>query len=1015
MESMQEKWARDGTSIHSDKQMRYSHRRPAQPFEDLGSDFKQGARTAAKKGSSSQNSVKSSSQQKSKGSLPRRNALRSGDSDSEDELLLSSDRESSVDPVERRGERKIAKEKKMEQKEKPKGDDIVQKLQKQSGVLKGLSFKKRKGAESDDKSSLKENEATSSTSKDSPFEESSPTLSCKPASSTILKPVPPKDPNVHQPPSNDPTKTPIPSKMTRSSSRRNASKDATSDVQRVGKAVARQTSLKKTQSVIISDSSEDEDSPEPSTTAKVKGKVMHRIVSPSGSPEPKKRTIEAFPSLSPLSSTPVKGQPAKENATRGFPLLSPLSSQDTAEDIERTIGKGKGKAAGNKPSSNGTTPRPMPLPSPLSSQNVRNRPTGKEKRRGAGRSNDTVEDRVSRTKPFPLSLPGSDGPNSGAGPSTVKRPEKRIPDEPAVGSAERAKRRKEEASQPSTSDSEVNLVEDMDADEDYDLFFNSDVDPRTLCPYCDARLPRSPTPLLKKLITRAAEKSQPHPRPTNSLGRKAPMAVFISVCQRHRFENEILPEAESKGWPKTIDFDQLEKRVIKMKNPLKELIDDETWKDQMDEDEIAFYDHISPRSLCVFWKEALQDVKEKGSKVAANVKSQFSNFEKTQPGYYGELGSVIIHHALYELFPPSSIEPHLVAPLDPKEFIQRVLVPEVGVRLIMEDKKLIGGAGAREAVQILRDSSKYGVAMFPEDGGEWDDSSRGRKQKENGQSGLNAADAMVREKARKRRIEIAEEDRIEEKELEMAKEAEKYSRQSEAKADDPTVTTKKASRPEPRPRPKAIRKNSSTVAVDAAQASEAETDTTPHDEDDEDAMQYVDLEERKLFAELDDILDRDADSGFTSFLSRPSRAPSTENSSEPSTKTKRKARAAAEKAKAAIATDNSGEDTDVSMTSTRSRQGKRLEKRQRRPESREVSVEVVPPPTSSLKLDDDDDATPRPTRRQVQASSSIPALVARERLNKLGRTNQEPKPRDEWMNTMRKDPVSPSSWLLSDD
>ncbi|EEB94317.1 hypothetical protein MPER_06885, partial [Moniliophthora perniciosa FA553] len=122
--------------------------------------------------------------------------------------------------------------------------------------------------------------------------------------------------------------------------------------------------------------------------------------------------------------------------------------------------------------------------------------------------------------------------------------------------------------------------------------------------------------------------------------------------------------------------------------------------------------------MCVSERGAAGMLKEKGSKVAANVKSQFSNFEKTQPGYYGELGSVIIHHALYELFPPSSIEPHLVAPLDPKEFIQRVLVPEVGVRLIMEDKKLVGGAGTREAVQILRDSSKYGVAMFPEDGGE---------------------------------------------------------------------------------------------------------------------------------------------------------------------------------------------------------------------------------------------------------------------------------------------------------
>ncbi|THU77601.1 hypothetical protein K435DRAFT_812308 [Dendrothele bispora CBS 962.96] len=47
-------------------------------------------------------------------------------------------------------------------------------------------------------------------------------------------------------------------------------------------------------------------------------------------------------------------------------------------------------------------------------------------------------------------------------------------------------------------------------------------------------------------------------------------------------------------------------------------------------------------------------------------------------------------------------------------FMERILVPEVGKLLIMEDKGLEGSGGAVEAVSIMRQSSRYGVAMFPE-------------------------------------------------------------------------------------------------------------------------------------------------------------------------------------------------------------------------------------------------------------------------------------------------------------
>jgi hypothetical protein len=112
------------------------------------------------------------------------------------------------------------------------------------------------------------------------------------------------------------------------------------------------------------------------------------------------------------------------------------------------------------------------------------------------------------------------------------------------------------------------------------------------------------------------------------------------------------------------------------------------------------------------------------------------------------------------MFPPVSFDATVVAPLTPNEFIQRILVPEVGVRLIMQDKHLTGDKGTQEAVKILRDSATYGVAMFPEDGGEWGGVSAGGAG-EDRDEGMGAADMIVMERAQRRRKELQEEEREE--------------------------------------------------------------------------------------------------------------------------------------------------------------------------------------------------------------------------------------------------------------
>lgn len=142
------------------------------------------------------------------------------------------------------------------------------------------------------------------------------------------------------------------------------------------------------------------------------------------------------------------------------------------------------------------------------------------------------------------------------------------------------------------------------------------LDPKLLCPFCDTLLPEPATPHLKKLIRNALKKSRPDPRPNNPLGRKAPSALFVTICQRHQFEAEELPKADSNGWPRSIDWKKLEKRV----------------KDMRDELESFLTELRARAGVSVFWDEIQLELQKKGSRAVASVQGQFATFDKGQPG-----------------------------------------------------------------------------------------------------------------------------------------------------------------------------------------------------------------------------------------------------------------------------------------------------------------------------------------------------------------------------------------------
>ncbi|KAJ7034010.1 hypothetical protein C8F04DRAFT_956977 [Mycena alexandri] len=107
----------------------------------------------------------------------------------------------------------------------------------------------------------------------------------------------------------------------------------------------------------------------------------------------------------------------------------------------------------------------------------------------------------------------------------------------------------------------------------------------------------------------------------------------------------------------------------------------------------------------MFWINAItQLAKPHGGALGGT----FTTFHLTQPGYYGEQGTNIIHNTFSRLL---TISPESADPLTPLQLVDLVLIPEAGVQLIMEDS----GMERATAIATMFDSSKYGAKMFPDD------------------------------------------------------------------------------------------------------------------------------------------------------------------------------------------------------------------------------------------------------------------------------------------------------------
>ncbi|GBB95873.1 hypothetical protein RclHR1_26300001 [Rhizophagus clarus] len=226
-------------------------------------------------------------------------------------------------------------------------------------------------------------------------------------------------------------------------------------------------------------------------------------------------------------------------------------------------------------------------------------------------------------------------------------------------------------------------LQELPLNDDLDLDLNLDLTPKShnLCPYCDEILPDILPEKLKDQLQNLQNKSITEEE-------------RWSFCIMNHGELNIVPLGLSKGYPEYIDFNVLPSRIIKFEKDLIEIINRN----------ISSY----------YWDIASSIYKEVGYNKAKAPMMLMNRFEVFQPGYYGFSGLYIIVNTLMDLFINfNNLTKEQTYPLNPMDFIYEVLVPEVTLRLIQEDRN--NNITLEDARKILTDSVEFGVYMHSDE------------------------------------------------------------------------------------------------------------------------------------------------------------------------------------------------------------------------------------------------------------------------------------------------------------
>lgn len=132
-----------------------------------------------------------------------------------------------------------------------------------------------------------------------------------------------------------------------------------------------------------------------------------------------------------------------------------------------------------------------------------------------------------------------------------------------------------------------------------------DTDPNDLCPWCDKRMPTKASKTLQRLVLKAKQASYLAPRPSNPFGLKAPFSKYIDVCRRHEYELLELPKAAANGWPRSIRFKDISRRLEGMREHL--------------------HKYVMDKSRSKFWIAIARQIKSHGTLATFSLANQYNN------------------------------------------------------------------------------------------------------------------------------------------------------------------------------------------------------------------------------------------------------------------------------------------------------------------------------------------------------------------------------------------------------
>ncbi|GAA5864877.1 hypothetical protein JCM8547_009258 [Rhodosporidiobolus lusitaniae] len=230
-------------------------------------------------------------------------------------------------------------------------------------------------------------------------------------------------------------------------------------------------------------------------------------------------------------------------------------------------------------------------------------------------------------------------------------------------------------------------------DEDELLKKAERIDPDTLCPFCDDELPHNPSSELVALKRYLLSRPEAKPAPTliNCKAVRLTVAQTAEFCKMHKVEREVLPHGVAQGWPETVDWEGLAKRIERECQPY-------------------LQDIIFGKQQSDYLRRAKDDYGDQG-KNFRNAVAEFGSFDVEQPGYYGARGFEVLQKTLHNLFVTDVpiLTSHRTSPLPVDFYIRRVLVPESAISLIQRDRSL---PTRGEAEVVMKLSRAYGMAWF---------------------------------------------------------------------------------------------------------------------------------------------------------------------------------------------------------------------------------------------------------------------------------------------------------------